>query len=288
MKSEPIFEMRIDTMTKRLTITLIALITAVLASSAVMFAHPGHEHKVMGTVTMAAADHIMLKDKDAKDVTIKVTKETKVQSKPAMKVEEIKAGTRVVVTAVVADVRAQLGVIRRRAAARIRHVDEAIVVVVDAVVACVELERRAVRRAAVARGGVAVITDLARLVVDHAVAAALRLAARTARRVRRVRVRIAIVARLAECRVRDPVAAALRQAIGTTRRVWSVGIRRAFVTLLADVDDAVAAEACKGADAGRAADPTAGTVAVDLAIFADIDDAVAAAGLNDRTAEKRR
>lgn len=87
-------------MTKRLTITLIALITAVLASSAVMFAHPGHEHKVMGTVTMAAADHIMLKDKDAKDVTIKVTKETKVQSKPAMKVEEIKAGTRVVVTAV--------------------------------------------------------------------------------------------------------------------------------------------------------------------------------------------
>ena len=87
-------------MTRRLTIALIALFTTALASSAVMLAHPGHEHKVMGTVTMAAADHIMLKDKDAKDVTITVTKDTKVRSKPAMKVEEIKVGTRVVVTAV--------------------------------------------------------------------------------------------------------------------------------------------------------------------------------------------
>ena len=51
------------------------------------------------TVTMAAADHVMLKDKDGKDVTVKVTKDTKVKSKPVLKVEEIKAGTRVVVTA---------------------------------------------------------------------------------------------------------------------------------------------------------------------------------------------
>ena len=48
---------------------------------------------------MAAADHVMLKDKDGKDVTVKVTKETKVKGQPAVKVEEIKAGTRVVVTA---------------------------------------------------------------------------------------------------------------------------------------------------------------------------------------------
>jgi hypothetical protein len=53
----------------------------------------------MGTVTMAAADHVMLKDKDGKDVTVQVTKDTKVKSKPAMKVEEIKVGTRVVITA---------------------------------------------------------------------------------------------------------------------------------------------------------------------------------------------
>jgi hypothetical protein len=53
----------------------------------------------MGTVTMAAADHVMLKDKDGKDVTVRVTKDTKVKSKPVLKVEEIKPGTRVVVTA---------------------------------------------------------------------------------------------------------------------------------------------------------------------------------------------
>lgn len=62
-------------------------------------AHDGHDHKVMGTVTMTAADHVMLKDKDGKEVTVRVTKDTKVKSKPAMKVEEIKVGTRVVITA---------------------------------------------------------------------------------------------------------------------------------------------------------------------------------------------
>ena len=63
-------------------------------------AHEGHTHKVMGTITMAMADHVMLKDKADKEVTIKVTKATKVKAKPAIKVEEIKPGTRVVVTAV--------------------------------------------------------------------------------------------------------------------------------------------------------------------------------------------
>jgi hypothetical protein len=53
----------------------------------------------MGTVTMAAADHVMLKDKDGKDVTVKVTKDTKVRSKAAMKVEDLKVGARVVITA---------------------------------------------------------------------------------------------------------------------------------------------------------------------------------------------
>jgi hypothetical protein len=62
-------------------------------------AHDGHDHKVMGTVTMAASDHVMLKDKDGKDVTVRVTKDTKVKSKPAMKVEDLKVGTRVVITA---------------------------------------------------------------------------------------------------------------------------------------------------------------------------------------------
>ncbi|MEO7789447.1 MAG: hypothetical protein ABIX28_07705 [Vicinamibacterales bacterium] len=65
-----------------------------------LLAHAGHEHKVMGTVTMAAADHVILKDKDGKEVMVEVTKGTKVKAKPAIKVEEIKVGTRVVITAV--------------------------------------------------------------------------------------------------------------------------------------------------------------------------------------------
>ena len=85
---------------KRFFATVLALAVLALGSSARILAHEGHEHKVMGTVTMAAADHVMVKDKDGKDVMVKVTKDTKVKSKPPLKVEEIKAGTRVVITAV--------------------------------------------------------------------------------------------------------------------------------------------------------------------------------------------
>ena len=75
-----------------------AVLSLVLGGRAI--AHEGHEHKVMGTVTMAAVDHLMLTEKDGRQVTLKVTKETRVRSKPVMRVEEIKSGTRVVVTAV--------------------------------------------------------------------------------------------------------------------------------------------------------------------------------------------
>jgi hypothetical protein len=85
-------------MVRRTATALVALCAFALVSSAVA-AHEGHDHKIMGTVTMAAADHVMLKDRDGKDATVKVTKDTKVKSRPALKVEEIKPGTRVVVTA---------------------------------------------------------------------------------------------------------------------------------------------------------------------------------------------
>ncbi len=87
-------------MMKRFSTTVLALAVLAFGFGARILAHEGHEHKVMGTVTMAAADHLMLKDKDGKDVIVKVTKDTRVTAKPAVKVEEIKAGTRVVVTAV--------------------------------------------------------------------------------------------------------------------------------------------------------------------------------------------
>lgn len=87
-------------MTRRLTTALLALVTLVVAWGPVARAHDGHDHKVMGTITMAMADHVMLKTTEGKDVTIQVTKDTKVtRNKQPMKVEDIAVGTRVVVTA---------------------------------------------------------------------------------------------------------------------------------------------------------------------------------------------
>lgn len=87
-------------MTRRLACTLIGFL-ALTALAGTAAAHPGHEHKVLGTVTMAAADHVMLKDQDGKDVTIQINADTKVmKDKKAAKAADIKAGMRVVITAV--------------------------------------------------------------------------------------------------------------------------------------------------------------------------------------------
>ena len=87
-------------MTRRLAAAFVVLMAMAFGSRVQVLAHEGHEHKVMGTVTMAAVDHVMLKDKDGKDVTIKVTKDTKVKAKPMIRTEQITAGTRVVISAV--------------------------------------------------------------------------------------------------------------------------------------------------------------------------------------------
>lgn len=86
-------------MTRRTAALLTFLAILALGAHARVAAHGGHDHKVMGTVTTAMADHIIVKDTAGKDVMIQVAKTTKVKSKPAMKAEEIKIGTRVVVTA---------------------------------------------------------------------------------------------------------------------------------------------------------------------------------------------
>jgi hypothetical protein len=86
-------------MTRRFITVLLAIVVLGVTSGAPLLAHEGHDHKVLGTVTMAAADHVMLKDRAGKDVTINVTKDTKIKSKAPIKVEEIVVGTRVVVIA---------------------------------------------------------------------------------------------------------------------------------------------------------------------------------------------
>ncbi len=90
-------------MTRRfLTQALLGAIASVAVMGAVpAIAHPAHEHKVMGTVTMTAADHVMLKDKDGKDATVTINKDTKfIRAKKAMKAADMKVGMRVVISAV--------------------------------------------------------------------------------------------------------------------------------------------------------------------------------------------
>jgi hypothetical protein len=86
-------------MMKRIVAMVVAFSAVIAMSGLRVAAHEGHDHKIMGTVAMAAVDHVMLKDKDGKDVTVQVTKDTKVKATPVVKVEEIRAGTRVVITA---------------------------------------------------------------------------------------------------------------------------------------------------------------------------------------------
>lgn len=91
-------------MTRRLTLAIAAAAVMTMGLGGIAIAHPGHEHKIMGTVTMVAADHVMLKDKDGKDATVSINQATKfLRAKKTMKVSDVKVGMRIVVTAVTDD-----------------------------------------------------------------------------------------------------------------------------------------------------------------------------------------
>src|SRR5687767_11772524 len=80
---------------------LAAAIVAFFIGGGGLSAHEGHVHTVMGTVTAAAADHLVVKTTAGKEVTIKVTDKTKVtRGKEVVKVVDLKAGTRIVMTPV--------------------------------------------------------------------------------------------------------------------------------------------------------------------------------------------
>lgn len=88
-------------MTRRSAGILILVGVAAVIARADLSAHPAHEHKIMGTVTMAAADHVMVKNTDGKTLTVMLNKDTKVvRAKKAMKPADVKVGMRVVITAV--------------------------------------------------------------------------------------------------------------------------------------------------------------------------------------------
>ena len=91
-------------MTRRYVMVCAAAFAAAMLASGAATAHPGHELKILGTVTMAASDHVMVKSPDGKVATVTFTKDTKfTQSKKAMKASDLKVGMRIVITAVTDD-----------------------------------------------------------------------------------------------------------------------------------------------------------------------------------------
>ena len=84
-------------MIRRLAGSVLAL---TLFAAPLAFAHQGHTRKVMGTVTMVAADHVMVKTTDGKEHKVSVNGTTKVlHGTMSVKVADLQEGTRVVITA---------------------------------------------------------------------------------------------------------------------------------------------------------------------------------------------
>ncbi len=83
-------------LTRRLFVT----VCAVVLLGAGAWAHPGHSHKVLGTIAKIDGKNVTVKGTDGKDVTFEVTARTKLVREPKVKgmFEEIKAGMRAVVT----------------------------------------------------------------------------------------------------------------------------------------------------------------------------------------------
>jgi Cu/Ag efflux protein CusF len=79
-----------------LGVTLVAALTI----PGYALAHEGHAHKVMGTVAMSHENHLEVKATDGKTTMITLNEKTAIlRGKTKVKVDEIKAGERVVVTA---------------------------------------------------------------------------------------------------------------------------------------------------------------------------------------------
>jgi hypothetical protein len=77
-----------------------AALVAALAVPAYARAHEGHAHKVMGTVATRHENHLEVKATDGKTSAVTLNEKTRIlRGKRRVKVDEIKPGERVVVTA---------------------------------------------------------------------------------------------------------------------------------------------------------------------------------------------
>lgn len=79
-------------------IMVVLTILAAISGTVLLFAHEGHAHHVMGTVTAIDAKHIEVKGEDGKVVSCEITADTKVaRGETAATVAEIKPGERVMI-----------------------------------------------------------------------------------------------------------------------------------------------------------------------------------------------
>jgi translation initiation factor IF-1 len=79
---------------------VLAMMFAAGLASGPVWAHEGHAHKVMGTVSVIHENHLEVKATDGKTATVTLTDKTKVvRGKTALKPADIRTGDRVVVTA---------------------------------------------------------------------------------------------------------------------------------------------------------------------------------------------
>jgi uncharacterized ubiquitin-like protein YukD len=83
----------------RLVSTLVLVLA--LAPATRLLAHPGHEHKIMGTVSMVHQNHLEVKATDGKLSVITMDEKTRIlRGTEKVKADGIKTGDRVVVTAI--------------------------------------------------------------------------------------------------------------------------------------------------------------------------------------------
>src|SRR5687767_9259118 len=79
------------------TFLFLVLATAVLAP-AIPMAHPGHDHKLMGTISSIDKNKVVMKTTEGKDMTFEVTPTTSFKAGGKKGAQsELKAGMRVVV-----------------------------------------------------------------------------------------------------------------------------------------------------------------------------------------------
>ena len=85
---------------RRTVITMLLALVVVVSCARWAAAHPGHSHKIMGTITMAREAQVEVLDSNHEKTTFAITKTTTILvGKAAGTVKDLKIGSRIVVEA---------------------------------------------------------------------------------------------------------------------------------------------------------------------------------------------